>query len=75
MKSRRMKGGDSTRTARPPMKTNCRSSYRQQDGVKRLGWHRESIILEREDVALDAFADALDRCFASFALRHAAREA
>ena len=40
-----------------------------------LRGHRESIILEREDVALDGFADVLDRGLASVALGHAARKA
>ncbi len=37
--------------------------------------HAESIIAEREHIALDGFADVLDRGFASIALRHAARKA
>ena len=40
-----------------------------------LRWHRESIILEREDVALDGFADVLDSGFACVALRDAAWKA
>lgn len=40
-----------------------------------LRWHRQSVILEGEDIALDGFADVLDRGFASVALRDAARKA
>ena len=40
-----------------------------------LRWHRESIILKREDVALDGFADVLDPGFACVALRDAAWKA
>lgn len=40
-----------------------------------LRWHRESVILEREDVALDGFSDVLDSGFACVALRDAAWKA
>ena len=49
--------------------------YRQEESVEMLRGRRESIILERTDVALDGFADVLDGGFASVALRHAARKA
>lgn len=40
-----------------------------------LRWHRESVILEREDVALDGFADVLDGGFPCVALRDTAWKA
>ena len=50
-------------------------SYRHEEGVEVPPRRRVSIILEREDVALDGFAHVLDRGFASVALGHAARKA
>lgn len=40
-----------------------------------LRWHRESVILEREGIAFDGFADVLDSGFACVALRDAAWKA
>lgn len=40
-----------------------------------LRGHRESVILEREDVSVDGFADVLDGGFARVALRDAAWKA